>query len=247
MRLTLVLVHAFPLSNEMWKPQVEGLSENHRILTPNLPGFGGTAALLAPSIDAMADAVAKHLDANGVTEPVALGGLSMGGYIALAFARKYPTRLRALVLADTRSEPDDAAGKANRDKLIAFAREHSAPDVIEQMLPKVLSEETRTNRPDVVAEVRRIAGAQSTNGIIAALQALRDRPDYGSSLGTIAVPTLVIVGADDALTPPAMSQSLASRISGAKLLTIPGAGHLSNLEKPGEFTGAVRQFLDGVG
>ena len=239
----LVLLHAFPLNSDMWKPQVDALSKDFRIFTPDLPGFGRMTVADQSSIDGMADAVARYLDGQGVTAPVALGGLSMGGYVALAFARKYPQRLKALILADTRSEPDDDAGKANRDKMIAFANDHTAADVIEQMLPKMLSDETRTQRPEVVAEVRRIAAVQSTAGIIAALKALRDRPDAGPSLGKIAVPTLVIVGSDDALTPPAMSQSLAGRIAGAKLVTIPGAGHLSNLEKPAEFTAALRQFL----
>ena len=197
----------------------------------------------------MADAVAQFLDTLASTGPVALGGLSMGGYVALAFARTYPARLRALILADTRAEPDDAAGKANRDKMIAFgqgALEGAETRVIEQMLPKLVCDETRTQRPEIVSELRRIGSAQSTAGIIAALQALRDRPDAGPSLGSIAVPTLVIVGAEDALTPPAMSQNLATHIPGAKLVTIAGAGHMSNLEKPREFNDAVRAFLSGA-
>jgi pimeloyl-ACP methyl ester carboxylesterase len=242
-RPPLVLLHAFPLSSAMWRPQVEAMSGELRVLTPDLPGFGAVPPIDPPSIDGLADAVAGFLDAQGVTEPVVLGGLSMGGYVALAFARKYPNRLRALILADTRAEPDDAAGKANRDKMIAFAGDHSAADVIDQMLPKLVSDETRAKRPEVVAEVRRIASGQSTAGIITALKALRDRPDAGPGLTNIAVPTLVIVGADDALTPPAMAERLARDIRGAKLVTISGAGHLSNLEKPSEFTDAVRRFV----
>jgi 3-oxoadipate enol-lactonase len=246
-RPPLVLLHAFPLSSEMWEPQVDALSKDVRVLTPDLPGFGkATAFGDNPSIDGMADAVARFLDGQGVTDPVVLGGLSMGGYVALSFARKYPERLRALILADTRAEPDDATGKANRDKMVAFARDHSSVDVLEQMMPKMLSEETRTQRPEVVAEVRRIVAGQPVGSLIHALLALRDRSDAGPGLASIKVPTLVIVGAEDALTPPAMSQGLAGRIAGAKLVTIPGAGHLSNLEKPAEFTAAVREFLTGL-
>jgi 3-oxoadipate enol-lactonase len=239
----LVLLHAYPLSREMWRPQVQALSRDFRVLAPDLPGFGGTAGFVdEPSIDGMAVAVAEFLDALSITEPVALGGLSMGGYVALAFVRRYPDRLRALILADTRAEPDDAPAKANRDKSIAFAVAHSAADVIEQMLPKMVSEETRTQRPEVVAEVRRIAGAQTVEGIVNALKALRDRPDAGPGLDKIAVPVLVLVGAEDALTPPALSQDLAVRIRGS-LEVIPGAGHLSNLERPNLFNHAVRGFL----
>ena len=123
----------------MWKPQAEALSKDFRILTPDLPGFGGSSGFMdEPSVDGMAMAVAEFLDAISATEPVVLGGLSMGGYVTMAFACKYPDRFRALILADTRAEPDDAAAKANRDKMIAFAQEHSAADVIEQMLPKML-------------------------------------------------------------------------------------------------------------
>ncbi|HEX4590790.1 MAG TPA: alpha/beta fold hydrolase [Gemmataceae bacterium] len=244
---TLVLIHAFPLSREMWKPQVETLSPEFRVLAPDLPGFGGTAGFSDnPSVDRMAEAVAEFLDALSLTEPIVLAGLSMGGYVALAFARKHRDRLRGLILADTRAEPDDAAAQANRDKMIAFAKDHSALDVIDQMLPKMVSDETRSQRPKVVDEVRRIAAAQPIGGIINALPALRDRPDARSDLADIAVPTLVIVGAEDALTPPALSKELAVRLR-AVLEIVPGAGHLSNLEKPAEFTAAVRRFLQGLG
>jgi 3-oxoadipate enol-lactonase len=243
----LVLLHAYPLSREMWRPQIDALSKDFRVLAPDLPGFGGTAGFVdEPSVDGMAVAVAEFLDALSITEPVALGGLSMGGYVALAFACRYSDRLRALILADTRAEPDDATAKANRDKAIAFALDHSPADVIEQMLPKMVSEETRTQRPDVVAEVRRIAGVQSFGGIVNALKALRDRPDARPGLGAITVPTLVLVGAEDALTPPTLSQDLAVRVRGS-LEIIPGAGHLSSLERPEVFNDAVRRFLVGVG
>ncbi len=243
----LVLLHAFPLSRPMWRPQVDALSGDFRVLALDLPGFGGTEGFTdEPTIDGMATAVAEFLDALAITEPVALAGLSMGGYVALAFARRYPDRLRALILADTRAEPDDAAAKANRDKMIAFAGDHSAADVIDQTLPKMLSEETRTQRPEVVAEVKRIAGGQSIDGIVNALKALRDRPDSRPALDKIAVPTLVLVGAEDLLTPPALSRDLAVRSRGS-LEVISGAGHLSNLERPDAFNGAVRGFLTGLG
>jgi pimeloyl-ACP methyl ester carboxylesterase len=194
----------------------------------------------------MAAAVAEFLDALSITEPVALAGLSMGGYVALAFTRRYPDRLRALVLADTRAEPDDAAAQANRDKMIAFVLEHSAADVIEQMLPKAVSADTRTQRPEVVAEIRRIAAAQPIGGIVNAVKALRNRPDARPELDKLGIPTLVLVGTEDALTPPALSEDLSVRVRGS-LQVIPGAGHLSNLERPDVFNEAVRRFLLGVG
>jgi pimeloyl-ACP methyl ester carboxylesterase len=243
----LVLLHAFPFDRAMWRPQRDGLRDVARVITPDLRGFGETGGFLGePSVERLADDAAEFLDALGVTEPVVLGGLSMGGYAALAFARRHPQRLRALVLADTKAEPDDEAAKANRDKLIAFASGHPAAAVIEQLLPKLVSEETRAQRPAVVEEVQRIASAQAPAAVVAALRMLRDRPDAGPSLAAIAVPALVIVGSEDALTPPAVAQSLAERIAGARLETIPGAGHVSNLERPDAFNDAVRRFLQAL-
>jgi pimeloyl-ACP methyl ester carboxylesterase len=245
--LPVVLLHAFPLSRQMWRPQVAGLLDRCRVIVPDQRGFGGTGGFSGtPSIAGMADDVAGLLDALGLREPVVLGGLSMGGYVALAFARTFADRLRGLVLADTRSGPDNAEGKANRDRLIEFTRTHAATDVIEQMLPKMVSDETRSRRPEVVAEVKRIASAQSQDGVIGALQALRDRPDAGAWLGSIRVPTLVVVGTDDQLTPVPVAEALAAGIPGARLEKIPGAGHLSNLERPDEFNAALRSFLDGL-
>jgi pimeloyl-ACP methyl ester carboxylesterase len=245
--LPVVLLHAFPLSRAMWAPQLDALQDSYRLVAPDLRGFGGSAAFpSAPSLDRLADDVAELLDELPIRERIVLGGLSMGGYAALAFARRHADRLRGLILADTKAEADDAEGKANREKVIAFAAQHTALDVLEQMLGKLIGSETMAQRPEVVQLVRQIAAAQTSAAIIGAQQAMRDRPDSGPSLAAIAVPTLVIVGEQDTLTPPALSESLAARIRGAQLVHIAGAGHLSNLEKPAEFNAAVRAFLAGL-
>ncbi len=242
-----VLLHAFPLSRGMWRPQVEALASDFRVITPDLRGFGGTDGFTkAPTIEQMADDTAELLDTLGITDPVVLGGVSMGGYVALAFARKHDRRLRGLILADTRAEPDDAEGKANRDRLIAFAEKHSAADVLANLLPKMVSEETRTQRPEVVEEVKQLAAVQTPAGLIGALKAMRDRPDATSVLGNIAVPTLVLVGSADVITTPRMVQRLAEGIPGARLVQITGAGHLSCLERAEEFNTAVREFLESI-
>src|SRR5262249_44235538 len=153
--------HAFPLARAMWRPQVAALKGDHRVLAPDLRGFGGTGVFTsAPSVGQMADDVAGLLDALKIAGPVVLGGLSMGGYVALSFAERHPARLRGLVLADTRSEADAPEAKANRDRMANLARTQGAAAVAEQMLPKLLSDETRARRPEVVDEVRRIALAQ---------------------------------------------------------------------------------------
>jgi pimeloyl-ACP methyl ester carboxylesterase len=243
----LVLLHAFPLDRLMWQPQLGPLSAVARVLAVDLPGFGDSTTCSQPfTIDAAADAVLDFLDAIGVPGQVILGGLSMGGYIALAFARRHPDRLAGLILADTRCEPDDAAGKAKRDEMIALANSAGAAGVIGQMLPKLLGEQTQRARPEVVETVRAIALRQSAPTIAAALAALRDRPDATAALGRVTVPTLILVGEHDTITPPAVAQSLAGKISGSKLVTIPGAGHLSNLENPDTYTAAVREFVTSV-
>lgn len=239
-----VLLHGFPLCSAMWRPQMRALQDNYRVIIPDLRGFGGSSPFGAsPSLEQMADDVAGLLAALKINEPVVLGGLSMGGYVALAVARKYPNRLRALVLADTRAEPDDAQGKANRDAMIAFAQANDARAVIDKMLPKLLAEHTLAARPDVVQEIRDMASAQSIEGIVGALKVLRDRPDARPGLAHIRVPALVLVGSDDALTPPAMAETLAAGIANAQLVTIPNAGHMSNLEEPAAFNTAAAAFL----
>jgi pimeloyl-ACP methyl ester carboxylesterase len=243
-----VLLHAFPLSRAMWAPQIEALQNTYRVLASDLPGFGGSKGFdEPPSLDQAADGVAGLLDELKIGERVVLGGLSMGGYVAFAFARRHAVRLRGLILADTKAEADDAEGKANRDRMIAFAAGNTARAVLDQMLAKLVGPETMTQRPEVVESIRRIASEQTPAGIIGALKAMRERPDSGPSLAAIAVPALVVVGEQDTLTPPALSESLAARIRGAKLVRIAGAGHLSNLEKPDEFNAAVRSFLAGLG
>jgi pimeloyl-ACP methyl ester carboxylesterase len=244
----LVLLHAFPLSRAMWPSQLAELAHDGRVIAPDLRGFGGTSPFAGPpALEQMADDVAALLDALGVREPVVLGGLSMGGYVALAFVRRHAARLRGLILADTRAEADSAEGKANRDRLIAFARAHPARDVVEQMLPKLLGEATRTRHPEVVEEVRRIGSAQTAEGIIGALEAMRDRPDSTALLRRVAVPTLVVVGGEDALTPPALAEAMVGALPDARLATVEWAGHLSNLEQPGAFNEAVRSFLRALG
>jgi pimeloyl-ACP methyl ester carboxylesterase len=243
----LVLLHAFPLDRRMWQPQIGPLSSVARVLAVDLPGFGESTAGRGPfTIDSAADAVLDFLDAIGVPGRVVLGGLSMGGYVALAFARRHPDRLAGLVLADTRSEPDDPAGKAKRDEMIALANSAGAAAVIDQMLPRMLGEPAQRTRPEVADTVRGIASRQSGEAVAAALAALRDRPDATVALGRVTVPTLVLVGEHDAITPPAVAQSLAGKIAGSKPVTIPGAGHLSNLENPDAFTAAVREFVTEV-
>ena len=243
---TVILLHAFPLSSAMWSAQLDALSDRYRVIAPDLPGFGRSSVQPGWTVDSAADMLAELCDELGVPGPVVVGGLSMGGYVALAFARRHPDRLRGLILADTKADPDTDEAKANRDRMMAFATEHGSAAVIDAMIGKMVGDTTKSERPAVVAAVRELAAAQSPDGIVAALKALRDRPDAVPGLGGILAPTLVLVGADDVLTPPSTARHMAAAIPKAWLDVLPSVGHLANLEVPEAFTAAVRGFLDGL-
>lgn len=258
----LVLLHAFPFDRTMWAPQRDALSAaGCRVLPLDLPGFGGSTAGTAPfSIEGAADVVADFLKALHVG-PAVIGGLSMGGYVAMAYARRHPEQLRALILADTRAEPDDEAGRVGRDRAIAAVQTAGVAAFIEGMLPKLLSEpsrrsaalfsqrdskagDARSEQSGPVERVRSIASRQSASAVVAALAALRDRPDAVAGLGSVKVPTLAVVGELDTVTPPATAARIAAHVRGCELAHIPGAGHLSNLENPDAFNSAVTGFIE---
>lgn len=242
----LVLLHAFPLNKAMWQPQLNALASSARVLAPDLRGFGGSRGFdSSPSVEQMADDVASFLDALQIREPIVLGGLSMGGYVALAFARRYADRLRGLILADTKADPDDDMAKANRDKMIALVHKEGSRAVIDTMLPRLISADTVARRPAIAEEIGALASAQPA-AIANALQALRDRPDATPGLAAITVPTLILVGQQDEATPPAKATAMAQAIRKAQLVVLPEAGHMSNLEQPERFNTAIRAFLESL-
>jgi pimeloyl-ACP methyl ester carboxylesterase len=190
--------------------------------------------------------LAALLDLLGVDD-VVLVGLSMGGYIAFEFLRRWRQRVRGLVLLDTRAEADTPDGKKNRDAAAATAREQGAEAIAEAMLPKVLGASTLAGAPATVERVRAMMAATPVAGIVGALGAMRDRPDSTPMLpGLAGVPTLVIVGDEDELTPPAQARAMADAIPGASLVVIRSAGHLPTIERPAETTDALLAFLDGL-
>ena len=243
----LLLLHGYPLSRRLWQPQVSGLSATGRLIAPDLRGHGQTDATPGPcSVEQYADDAARLLDALGLTQPIIVGGLSMGGYIALAFQRRHPQRVAGLILAATRAGADSAEGKAKRDEAAAAARAQGTRAIIDSMLPKMLAPRTYQTRPDIVAEARAIMAATPVAGILGALAALRDRPDATQQLATIRQPVLVIHGADDQLIPPSAAEAMAQALPNSRLALLPGCGHLLNLEQPAAFTAAVRTFVTSV-
>ena len=243
-----VLLHAFPLTGELWRPQLEGLSAQMRVIAPDLAGFGGSTAPDEPgaySVDGWARDVAALLDELGIGRAI-VGGLSMGGYAAMAFARLFPERVQALILADTRAEADAPAVKEKRTVQARMAIEGRKGELIEQLLPPLLAEATRRERPDLVARVRAWMESVPAAGYAGALHAMRERPDATPALAALAVPSLLLCGAEDALTPPEPMRGMQARIPGAKLAVIPGAGHLSSLEAPAAFGREVAGFVAAV-
>ncbi|AKV02823.1 alpha/beta hydrolase fold protein [Labilithrix luteola] len=242
----LVLVHPFPLSAEAYRTDADVLADSLRIVAPSMRGFGGSSpfdAVTPPSIDAMADDVAALLDQLDLREPVVVGGISMGGYVALAFARRHADRLAGLVLADTRAEPDSDVARANRDRNIARVEAGEFAPFVDELVPNLVAKRTIDTRPEIVGQVRAIALQQTEAAVAQALAALRDRPDARPGLGSIVVPTLVLVGSEDSVTPVAASEAMVQAIPKATLQVIEGAGHLSNLEAPSAFRDAVRAFV----
>jgi pimeloyl-ACP methyl ester carboxylesterase len=228
----------------MWKPQKDALRDLFRMIAPDLPGFGDSPLPTGtPTVEGYADAVAGLLDDKDIHDPVVLAGVSMGGYIALAFARKYSHRLAGLVLSDTKAGPDDATGKANRDRMIAEVKAGLSEAVVEGLVPKLLGPATKEESPEIEDAVRDLGLAQKPEALVAALAAMRDRPDSTPGLAGIRVPTLVIVGQDDMLTPPDEARKLVAGIKGARLAIIEKAGHLPNVEQPRDFNDVLMAFL----
>ncbi len=242
----LVLLHGFPLDRTLWAVQVRDLAEVARVIAPDLRGLGESGLPGgAVTLDDYADDARALLDALGIKTAV-IAGLSMGGYIAFAFYRKYAHRVRALILADTRAGEDSAEGKRGRDANIALAQTQGVSAVAENMFPKMLTPQTVSQNVTLASATRGMMNRQSVAGVVAALAAMRDRLDATPLLAEITVPTLILVGAEDAVTPPSQAELMRDAIRGSRLVTLAGAAHLSNLDQPAEFNQAVREFLRTV-
>jgi 3-oxoadipate enol-lactonase len=241
-----VLLHGFPFGQALWDPQVAALEGRFRVVAYDGRGHGASGTGEGPfAFEDLVDDLLGVLDGQGIERAV-LVGLSMGGYVALRFAEREPARVRALVLADTKSEADGDAAKLKRAGGLRLLRAGGSKAFAESLLRTVLAYDTVRARPEIVAKARGMVEACPAAGIGGNLLAMAGRTDTTGSLGRIAVPTLVLVGEKDGLTPPSDAKALASRIPGARLVEIPGAAHLSNLENPDAFNAALVGFLGGV-
>lgn len=244
-----VLLHAFPLSSAMWKAQVEHLASSHRVVAPDLRGFGGSDAPEDPasySMGAFAGDVVGLLEHLGCG-PSVVCGLSMGGYVAFELLRRHRGLLRAVVLADTRASSDPPEGIERRTSQQEQVRRGEVAPLLDNLIGGLLAPATHEGRPEVVSQVRAIMETASPQGIIGALEAMKRRGDATAELGGIDLAALWIVGEDDALSPPDVARQAVASLPDAGLDVIPGAGHLSNVEQPDRFNQSLTAFLDRIG
>jgi 3-oxoadipate enol-lactonase len=236
-----VLIHAFPLDSRMWRPQVDALrAEQITVLAPDLRGFGAASAPpFAASMDEHADDLRALIERERLGQ-VHLVGLSLGGYVALAFAKRHATLLSGIVLADTRAAPDAPAAREARDVNIAKVRAEGPLALLEGMLPKLVS---KNASPSLLEELRTIARDQPREGMAQALAAMRDREDLTHVAEQLDVHATIIVGSDDVITPKDEAQALAHRMKDASYVELAGAGHLSNLEQSHAFSRAILAHL----
>lgn len=239
---TLLLLHGFPLNASMWTPQLEALSARWRAIAPDFRGFGQSAETGPFSIEQLADDTRALVEQLGLGK-IVLAGLSMGGYVALAYVRKYADTLRGLILLDTKAEPDTADGKVNRDRMIAIVNQKGAKPIADAMLPKLIPPEAIQHRPQIARALRQMMETTRPATIAHALAAMRDRPDLTGELPQIALPTLTIVGEQDAITPPEVMRAMHEQIPRSQLKVITASGHMTNLEQPSQVNVAMEHFL----
>lgn len=242
--LPVVLLHGFPFSRRMWRPQVDALPKACRLITPDLRGFGESSGTPS-SLDELADDVHGLIEHLGLSSFV-LGGFSMGGYVLFRYLATHADRPAALLLLDTRADPDTPDGRARRYAGIERIKRDGPHGFLEDFLNVVLSADSLENRPMVVGEVRRLMAATRPESLIGGLAAIAERPDSVPLLAQVTVPTLIVVGDADKATPPDASEKMQALIPGSELVLISGAGHLTNLEQPAQVNATVLAFLEGL-
>lgn len=239
-----ILIHGFPLNRHMWQPQVGPLAAaGCRVICPDLPGFGTSRLLDEPAtIPGYADAVVALLDRLGIERAV-VGGMSMGGYVLLSLADRFPERLLGAMYLVTRAAADDAAGKDKRTALVAAVRNGNLQAVPEAFLQVLFAPATLTQNPQLVAQVGQWMAATSAEGVVGGLLAMRDRADFLDRLPELDLPSLVVGAEQDLAVPPAHARQLAAGLPRARLQILPGAGHMANLEQPERFNRVLLEFL----
>lgn len=240
----ILFVHGFPLTHAMWRGQTP-LAERFRLIAPDLRGFGASQVVPGTTTMAqLADDCAALLDAMHVHEKVVFCGLSMGGYVAWQFIKRHANRLRGLVLCDTRAAADGPEAAATRLKMAEHVLQHGTSAVAEAMPPKLFAAATIKERLEIVAEVRSMIAETHPDGLAAAQRGMAEREDVRSLLPSIRVPTLVVVGREDAISPVDEMRGIAETIPGAQFHIVDGAGHMAPLERPDDFNRVLAAFVE---
>lgn len=240
-----VCLHGFPLNHHMWRDQLSGLSSQARIIAPDLRGFGMSE--VTPGVVTMeqfADDTNGLLDALDINQPIVLCGLSMGGYVAWQFIRKYRERLKGLILCDTRAVADTTEGIENRQRLAKLVHEKGSDAAAAAMLPNLFARTTIEERDEIVQFTRQMMLNNQAEGIAAALLGMAQRPDVRGWLPGIDIPSLLIGGAEDKISSPTEMREIAAAMPNARFVEIPSSGHMSVLENPAAANEAIRDFLD---
>ena len=241
-----VLLHGYPFNRSLWTEQVSGLSNRYRVITPDLRGLGESDSRPgAATMNRMAQDVAELLDQLEISRAL-VGGLSMGGYVALAFYKQFPSRVRALVLADTRAQADTEEGKQTRFQQAEKALAEGMAGIADSMLPKLLTPETVSKRPEVVKRVRDMMLKTKPEGAAGALLGRAERDDQTALLSQITCPALILVGREDPITPVPDSEKMNREIADSRLVVIDNAAHVSNLERTEQFNNELVQFLNSL-
>ena len=242
----LLLLHAFPLNGKMFGPQMEALSGERRVIAPDLPGFGRSPRTPAqPDVGYYAGCVRNLLDRLEIPR-VVLGGVSMGGYVAFECMRSFPERVSGLVLANTRPDADTEEARERRKEMALRVAQEGIGVLVELQMERLLSPQTRAGNEGLVERVRSIILENTPDGAVAALSAMRERPDSTATLGGINVPTLVVGGGEDTISSPEVMGEMAAGIPDARHVTLPNVGHRSNLEDSQGFNEALTEFLEGA-
>ncbi len=243
----LLLVHGFPLNHTMWIHQIEEFASRHRVLAPDLRGFGKSVVTAGTvTMQQHADDLAAILDKMEINDPIVFCGLSMGGYIAWQFVEKYGGRLAGLILCDTRAIADTEEAREGRIAMAKRVLQEDPEFVAEAMLPKLVARDTSASRPEIARAIREMIVGTAPNGIAAAQRGMAERPDVTQQLSTIKVPTLVIVGEHDEISRAQEMREIADAIPNSRFVEIAGAGHMTPMEQPEALNAAMRKFLQSL-
>jgi pimeloyl-ACP methyl ester carboxylesterase len=231
----------------MWEPQLADLAKDFRLIAPDYPGLGESPVSPAPySLELLADSIMGRLQSMGVSEKVALLGLSMGGYLAYEVVRNFPERLNGLILAATHPAPDSEPGRQAREETAALARTEGLEPLADRMLPRLLGNTTRMTQPDLMGKIRGLILTNEKEGVAQASLAMATRRDSVPLLPRIQIPTLLLSGTEDAIVPGVPPDAVQRQIPGSSWKVIEQSGHLLNLEQPVEFNRCIREFMSWI-